>query len=150
MAGDLKIDTAGIGGLISGIGSAAKDIRAAITGKSVIDPTAQAEIENKLLQMETDLALAQNNVNAIEAANPKLFVSGWRPFIGWVAGISLGCYYIPRSIASIVFWVIACINTKSMQPMADIGITDLLGLLGSMLGFATLRTVEKAKGVAAK
>jgi hypothetical protein len=50
MAGDLKIDTAGIGGLISGIGSAAKDIRAAITGKSVIDPAAQAELEMKLAQ----------------------------------------------------------------------------------------------------
>ncbi len=32
---------------------------------------------------------AQSLVNAEEAKNSNLFVSGWRPFLGWVFGSSL-------------------------------------------------------------
>ena len=31
----------------------------------------------------------QLEINKVEAAHKSLFVAGWRPFIGWVAGIGL-------------------------------------------------------------
>ena len=39
-----------------------------------------------LLQGEIDSQKAQIEVNKAEATNPSVFVSGWRPFIGWVCG----------------------------------------------------------------
>ncbi len=44
-----------------------------------------------------------------EAGNPSVFVSGWRPFIGWVCG--LGCAWnwigLPMAKAAMVLVVIA-------------------------------------------
>jgi len=45
---------------------------------------AQQAGEFKELDAQLQLAKGQTDTNQIEAANPKLFVSGWRPFIGWV------------------------------------------------------------------
>ena len=36
-----------------------------------------------------ELAKGQLEINKVEAAHKSLFVAGWRPFIGWVAGIGL-------------------------------------------------------------
>jgi hypothetical protein len=139
MAGDLKIDTAGIGGLISGIGSAAKDIRAAITGKSVIDPAAQAELEMKLAQIEQDGLNAQAKVNEIEAGNKSLFVSGWRPFIGWVCGISIASNFLVRPY----------LVSFGLQ-IPELDVSMLYPLIFGMLGVVGARTAEKFKGVASK
>lgn len=155
MAGDLKLDLNGIGQLVSGIGDAARGVREAITGKAILDPAKQAEIELKAMELETKgreldnaLILMQGEINKIEAASTSKFVSGWRPFIGWVSGVSLGVYFVPRFVLGMTFWTIACIKAGALIPMPDMGVTDLLGLLGSMLGFGILRTVEKGKGVA--
>ena len=36
-----------------------------------------------------ELAKGQLQVNKVEAAHKSLFVSGWRPAIGWICGLSL-------------------------------------------------------------
>ncbi len=41
-------------------------------------------------------AKAQHEVNALEATHRSVFVAGWRPFIGWVLGMSLAFYYLPQ------------------------------------------------------
>jgi hypothetical protein len=139
MAGDLKIDTAGIGGLISGIGSAAKDIRAAITGKSVIDPAAQAELEMKLAEIEQAGLSAQAEVNKIEAGSKSVFVSGWRPFIGWVCGISIANNFLVRPY----------LVSFGLQ-IPELDVSMLYPLIFGMLGIVGARTAEKFKGVASK
>ena len=55
-----------------GLGGFATDIREAIKGKE-IDP-------NKALE----LVKLQNEINKVEAQHRSVFVSGWRPFIGWL------------------------------------------------------------------
>jgi len=47
---------------------------------------ARLEMESKLLEAATLQATQQTDINKIEAAHSSLFVSGWRPFIGWVCG----------------------------------------------------------------
>ena len=69
------------------IGSIFTSAREAITGKKILDEQAMAELEFKLSQLEHLANQGQIEVNKIEAASNNLFVAGWRPFIGWVAGI---------------------------------------------------------------
>ena len=146
MAGDLKIDTAGIGTLISGIGTAAKDIRAAITGKSVIDSAAQAELEMKLVEIEQNGLNAQAKVNEIEAGNKSLFVSGWRPMLGWVCALSFSYSFIILPLAN---WI-ARIIFKVTIDFPSLDTSSLFPLTFGMLGLAGARTAEKIKGVSAK
>jgi len=94
------------------------------------------------MQNEYALILAQIDVNKLEAGNTKLFVSGWRPFIGWVCGISLAYVSILepfiRFIATVVFKYIGTfpvINT-------EITLQVLLGILG----LGAYRSFDKMKG----
>ena len=135
-------------GLIKGIGEAAKDIRAAITGKSVIDPNKQAEIELKLQEMEQKgmeyaflLQKAQTDINIEEAKNPNIFVSGWRPFCGWICGFALGWTFIGHPI---FMWAVKLSGSTIAPPILDTN--SLLTVLMAMLGIGAMRTVEKIKG----
>src|SRR5574338_1031942 len=62
-------------------------IKRVVPDKSTQDQLAQ---EIALYQLSSDFqnAMAQIEVNREEAANESIFVSGWRPFIGWVCGIA--------------------------------------------------------------
>jgi hypothetical protein len=143
MAGDLKLDFNGIGGLITGIGSAAKDIRAAITGKSVLDPNAQAELEMKVLDLENkaqeianSVAIAQTEVNKVEAASSNFFIAGARPAILWIGGLVILYAYVISPI------LLAC-GVKA----PDMNLGDLWPVITGILGLGTMRSFEKAKGV---
>jgi drug/metabolite transporter (DMT)-like permease len=113
------------------------------------DPKAKAEATQKLLEMQQsgDLAIiaGQNNINLVEAANPRLFVSGWRPFIGWVCGSALAFQLV---IAPMLMWGSTLAHHPVQPPIMQ---TELLTtLLISMLGMGGMRTVEKLQGVASK
>jgi hypothetical protein len=105
--------------------------------------------EGAALQADLQLALGQLEVNKVEAASPSLFVAGWRPAVGWTCALALFCYYVPYTVAATALWVAHCYQTGTLSPRPDLGIADLLGLVGTMLGTATLRTAEKFRGVAA-
>lgn len=130
-----------VGSVLSGIGTLAKDIRAAITGESVIDPNKKAEIEMKLLEIENAYLLAQTEINKTEAANPNLFVSGWRPAAGWTCVLGF-CY----TFLLFPFLVWMSLNFKWQSP-PTIDADILSSLLYAMLGLGGLRTVDAIKGV---
>ena len=81
-----EITATGIGSLMSGVGTLAKDIRQAITGE--LPAEKQAEIEMKLTELESQAMSAQAMINLEEAKSEKLFVAGWRPFF-WIPNSSL-------------------------------------------------------------
>ena len=108
-----------------------------------------ADLQEELAKMDiikTAMALDQKqaDVNQAEAGNPSLYVSGWRPTIGWVCAISLGLYYIPTMVVASFAWIhdMYIAGHYLVFPMKAT-ITDLLALTGNLLGMATLRTVEK-------
>jgi len=43
-------------------------------------------------------APVQTEINKIEAAHRSVFVSGWRPFIGWVCWFALAYSFVLRDI----------------------------------------------------
>jgi len=114
--------------------------------RAIPDPTLKAQLQLDLAQAqlaaETDLAKAQAAINQTEAANPNLFVSGWRPFVGWVCGLGLAYAFLIKPIAS------PLIQKWSGVPMEALDVGTLLTLLFGMLGLGGMRTVEKLSGVA--
>lgn len=130
-----------VGSVLSGIGTLAKDIRAAITGESVIDPNKKAEIEMKLLEIENAYLTAQTEINKAEAANPNLFVSGWRPAAGWTCVIGFAYTFLINPFA---VWYS---QNHQLTAPPEIDATLLVNLLFGMLGLAGMRTYEAKSGV---
>jgi len=125
------------------IGSVFKDIREAITGEAITDPNKKAEVELKLHQLEQAANMGQIGVNLEEAKNANIFVSGWRPFIGWVGGIALAYSFI---IQPSIIWYAEIHHIKDLTaPSLQTGV--LMNLVLAMLGFGGLRTFEKYKGI---
>ena len=114
--------------------------------RTIPDPTLKEQLRRELelaqLAADTDLAKAQAAINQTEATNPNLFVSGWRPFVGWVCGLGLAYAFLIKPIAS------PLIQKWSGVPMEALDVGTLLTLLFGMLGLGGMRTVEKLSGVA--
>jgi Holin of 3TMs, for gene-transfer release len=106
---------------------------------------------DKTEQQKQELAAAvmviqgQIDTNKAEASNPSVFVSGWRPFIGWVCGMACAWNWIGLKIA--LFIATALGHAIDVQP-ADL--SEMMPVLIGMLGLGGMRTAEKFAGVAAK
>lgn len=106
---------------------------------------AKAEAEAAIIAAVNQASQEQNEINKIEAANPNVFVSGWRPFIGWVCGAGIAWHYLGAPFAG---WIMSLLEVHAELPNVPTG--DLMELVMAMLGLGGLRTFEKLKGVAAK
>ena len=129
--------------------SAALDLGNALITRIFPDPAqaANAKLELLKLQQSGDLAqmTAQTDINKVEASNSSIFVSGWRPAIGWVCALALAYQYLLKPLA------------MGILPNFGIAIAPLPGLddnlwqlMMGMLGMGGLRTMEKMQGVASK
>lgn len=113
-----------------------------VLNKFVPDPEARAKAEADLRSSLQAWDKGQTDVNAVEAASPSVFVSGWRPFIGWTCGIALAYQYV---VTPIVMWLATMAHySLPMPPKLD---DTLWQLVFAMLGMGGLRTYEKVKGV---
>lgn len=103
----------------------------------------KTEQEKQELAAAVMIVQGQIETNKAEAANPSVFTSGWRPFVGWVCGAALAYQYLLRPLAA---WGFA-IGGHPLPVMP--GLDDTLWeLLFGMLGLGGLRTFEKVKGAA--
>lgn len=133
---------------IPAIIEAARDIFTKYIGDKAVAAQATADFAKRAQQQDFQLLLGQIEVNKEEAKSASTFASGWRPAIGWVCATSLAVYYIPRFVIGTTLWAIQAYHTKSLPPMPEMGIGDIIGLVSALLGMAGLRTVEKWQGVA--
>jgi len=140
------ITLGGVKGVFEGVGSLAKDLRSAITGE--ISPEKKAEIEGKLLELESLSQQGQMEVSKQEAAHPSVFVSGGRPAVIWVCAISIGTYYIPQYVMAAILWTKACWIASTLLPYPIPEPEGIIALVSALLGLGALRTIEKFKGVA--
>lgn len=69
--------------------------------------------------------------------------AGWRPFTGWVCGISLAYQYI---INPTVAWYMVLTTENPVYP-PTIDLALMMPVLLGLLGLAGYRTTEKIKGV---
>ena len=78
----------------------------------------------------------QLEINKVEAAHKSLFVSGWRPSIGWVCMLGLLYNTIIANILGI--WM----------EVPEVDTTLLVPVMMGMLGLGAMRSYEKVKKVA--
>jgi hypothetical protein len=129
--------------------SALLNIGNTLINKLFPDPAEAAKAQLALLKMQQDGELAaisgQMDINKIEAGSSSVFVSGWRPFAGWVCGLGLAYVSILEPIARLVATLVGYTGA-----FPDIDTTLTMQVLLGMLGMGGLRTLDKIKGVAAK
>ena len=102
---------------------------------------ASLEMQAQLLQASIEESKGQLAVNAAEATNSSVFVSGWRPFIGWMGGASLLYKFLLHPILS---WVLLLIGITTPLPAPDT--EALMALVTAMLGVTAARSFDKWKG----
>lgn len=115
--------------------------------KGVVSAIWPDKTEQEKAQLAAAVALVQGQlaINQAEAANPNVFVSGWRPFIGWVCGMACAWNWIGLPIAKAGLTL-----SGHVLDIAPASLTEMMPVLLGMLGLGTLRTAEKINGVAAK
>lgn len=123
--------------------------------KLIVDPTEKMAAKERLLAMQQagefkeldvalELAKGQLAINQVEAASSSLFVSGWRPAVGWVC--AFGFAYVAL-LQPLLPWLVG-LRGMVVAPLPNIDTSVLMTLLLGMLGLGGLRTTEKIKGVA--
>jgi hypothetical protein len=117
------------------------DPKAAADAKLEVMRLAQT---GELAQLNADLQLAtgQIEVNKVEAANQSLFVSGWRPAVGWSCALAFAFKFLGGPL---VFVVAQWIGHPITLPQFDF--TEMSTVLMGMLGLGAMRSVEKIKGL---
>ena len=111
------------------------------------DPAARAaavaDLQAKMLAADAAIEQQQATINAAEAANENIFVSGWRPFVGWVCGAGLAWQIF---VGPMLGWIAALCGSHIPLPSFDTAATS--AILVPLLGLGAYRTVEKVQGVA--
>ena len=126
---------------ITGLG-AVSDLASTVINKIWPDKT---EAEKQQLAAAVMVVQGQLDINKAEAANPSVFVSGWRPMIGWVCGAACAWNWIGLPIAKLAL----DFSGHPIQ-LSPADISEMMPILMGMLGLGGLRTLEKINGVAAK
>ncbi|WP_298774550.1 3TM-type holin [uncultured Shewanella sp.] len=129
-------------GLLSSLfsGSVAEPVAAI---GSVLDDLFTSDEERLNLEMVKQRlaqkpALAQTEINKVQASHRSVFVAGARPFLMWVCGLGFLFAFV---INPVLQWLFPDVGTPELP------LNIMMELTLGMLGLAGLRTVEKLKGV---
>lgn len=144
----------GIKGITEGIGSLAKDIRAAITGESVLSSEQRVALLERMTALEAAAMQAEANanqgqieINKIDANNPSMFRGGYRPAAAWVCVLGLAYNFLLRPLLPFIFEIS---GVEKVPELPSLDLSELLPLLGGLLGLSAMRMNERIKGVAAR
>lgn len=106
---------------------------------------AKQELTLELVRIDAEERMSQVELNKVEAAHSNIFVAGWRPFIGWVGGVSLAWTFL---VHPLITWVATVAGYTGTFPTLD---TDpLMTLVMAMLGVGAMRSFDKVNGVDTK
>ena len=100
------------------------------------------KLKLQMKEIDAKLKEKQLEINKAEASDRSVFVSGWRPFLGWVSGLSIGYVYLFQPILDMILQMFQ-VQVDWVQ--LDLG--QLMPLVLGMLGLGGLRTFEKAKNL---
>lgn len=120
-----------------------------ILDKFVEDKDQKAQLAHDIATMAErhahESVQAQLEINKKEAEHPSLFVSGWRPAVGWVCVLGMAGNFITIPLTNMVLEIA---GYDVALPLIDM--ETLLPVLLGMLGLGAMRTVEKVKQVERK
>ena len=85
---------------------------------------------------------AQLEINNTEAKHSSLFVSGWRPAVGWTCCLGMAANFL---LIPMTNFVLALASSDITIPLIEL--ETMLPVLLGMLGLGGMRSFEKSKGV---
>lgn len=100
------------------------------------------EIATMSQKYAQEIAKGQMAINLAESKHKSLFVSGWRPALGWVAVLGMFGNYITIPFTNFVLALLEIDITIPLIPLET-----MMPIVMGMLGLGGLRTFEKHKGV---
>lgn len=114
--------------------------------KFIEDKDQKARLAHDLATMADqhaqELAKGQLEVNKVEAAHKSLFISGWRPAVGWVCVLGMFGNFITIPFTN---FVLALLKYDVVIPL--IPLDTMMPVLMGMLGLGAMRTYEKKNSV---
>ena len=132
--------------MISALISSVLPIAGEVIDRLVPDKNAAAkaktEMQKALVDAETAGILGNLEINKIEAASRSVWVSGWRPFIGWSCGFAMLYAYVAQPILT---FGLAQAGYLIDLPRVELG--EMMPVLLGMLGLGGMRSFEKLKGL---
>ena len=118
----------------------------AILDKVVADKDLKEQLSHDIATMAErhshDVIKAQIEVNKEEAKHSSLFVSGWRPAVGWTCTLALLSNFI---LIPMTNFILVLADSDIAIPLIDV--STMMPVLMGMLGLGTMRTVEKINKV---
>ena len=100
------------------------------------------KLKLQMKEIDAKLKEKQLDINKAEASHRSIFVSGWRPFLGWISGLSIGYVYLFQPVFDMILQMF---DIKVDWVVLDLD--QLMPLVLGMLGLGGLRSFEKAKGL---
>ena len=143
------MDLLGIGAIVEGVGKIAGDLITTDKERITLELEGRKlDLEQSRIDQTTDLA--QIEVNKVEAGSSSLFVSGWRPAVGWIGVLGLAYQFLGYPLMQ---WLWAFGQGVDLIPRGlpappDLQTDQLMVLLSGLLGFGGMRSFEKSRGVA--
>jgi Holin of 3TMs, for gene-transfer release len=134
----------GIGSIVDSVGKIASDL--------ITTDKERLELELRAKELDQAIDLAQIEVNKVEAQHTSVFVSGWRPAIGWIGAAAMAYQFL---LYPMMLWAWTYLQgtgwiPKELTPPPVLDADQLWVILSGILGIAGMRSFEKTKGVAAK
>lgn len=130
------------------LGSLGLDAIGGILDKFIPDKKAKAEAEAAIREIadrenarQHEEAMGQIETNKIEAAHASVFVSGWRPALGWVGACGFGVAFILHPLMTAVeHW-------QAGKAIPEYPVDNLVVLITYLLGASGIRSFDKLKGI---
>ena len=117
-----------------------------LLGKFIEDKDQKNALAHEIATMSQkyaqESALAQIEINKVEAAHPSLFVSGWRPAVGWCCVFAMAGNFIIIPFSN---FVLALLDQNVIIPLVPLD--TMMPVLMGMLGLGAMRTYEKKNAV---
>ena len=115
-----------------------------LLGKVIKDKDKAAALAHEISTLASkqalELAKGQMEINKVEAASTNLFVSGWRPFIGWTCGLGMFGNFITIPFSN---FVLALFEYDIVIPLVPL--ETMMPVLMGMLGLGAMRSFEKTR-----
>lgn len=138
----------GVEGFFNTIGKTARDLRAAITGKEVIDANKAAELALKAQELESAIEQGRLSVMVAEASSQDKWTSRGRPMFLYVMYVFM-LWAIPMGVLSAFRPDTATQIASGTKAWLQAIPTDMWWLFGAgYLGYTTARSMDKSKGKA--
>ncbi len=100
------------------------------------------EIATMSQKYAQEIAKGQMAINQVEAAHKSLFVSGWRPAVGWVCVLGMFGNFITIPFSN---FVLALLGIDIVIPLVPL--ETMMPVLMGMLGLGAMRSYEKKNAV---